>query len=325
MWFKNLCVLQLKDSFNLSPEELHEHLTENAARSCGVLETSSFGWAPPLGDNHTMLVHAAMGYNMISARKEVKLLPATVVRQYVEQKVREIQHTQGRKVGSREKAKIREEVTFELLPRAFHKTQSLYGYIDTRQQLIIIDTSNMKTADGFLELLRASLGSFNVTWPEVEISPNHEMSQWLLNKSAPTGFTIDDMCELVNRKGDGSTIKCVKQDMTADEIQEHINAGKQVTQLALTWEDRISFILCDNLMLKRVRFLDLIMSEARDAQAETAEQRFDADFAIMTSAISSLLPAVFGLFGGLANEQHKTSAKPKASTTKIAETEAEAA
>ena len=156
-------------------------------------------------------------------------------------------------------------------------------------------------------LLRTSLGSFNVTWPEVKISPNHAMSQWLLNKQAPAGFTIDDMCELVNRKGDGSTIKCVKQDMTADEIQEHITAGKQVTQLAMTWEDRISFILCDNLMLKRVRFLDLIMSEARDAQAETAEERFDADFAIMTSAISSLLPAVFGLFDGLNSEQTKTT------------------
>jgi len=303
MWFKNLCILQLKDAFNLTPEEFHEALSEHAARSCGVLETASFGWAPPLGNNHTLLVHAAMGYNMISAQKETKLLPATVIRQYVDDKIREIERTEARKVGSREKAKLREETTFELLPRAFHKTQSLYGYIDTRNQLIIIDTANMAKADGFLELLRECLGSFNVSWPEVKVSPNHIMSQWLLNKQAPTGFTIDDMCELVNRKGDGATIKCVKQDMTSDEIQEHINAGKQVTQLALTWEDRISFVLCDNLMLKRVKFLDLIMSEAHDAQVETPEERFDADFAIMTSAISSLLPAVFALFDGLENNE----------------------
>ncbi len=302
MWFKNLCILKIKDGFNLSPEELHENLSEHAARTCGVLETSSFGWAPPLGDNHNMLVHAAMGYNMICARKESKLLPSTVIRQYLDERVREIQQTQGRKVGSREKAKLREEVTYELLPRAFHKTQTLYAYIDTRNQFIIIDTANIKKADTFLELLRLSLGSFNITWPEVTTSPNHAMSQWLLNKQAPTGFTIEDMCELVNRKGDGSTIKCVKQDMTADEIQEHINAGKQVTQLALTWEDRISFTLCDNMIIKRLRFLDLIMSEAHDAQAETAEQRFDVDFAIMTSAIDSLLPAVFALFDGLNKE-----------------------
>ncbi len=302
MWFKNLCILQLKDTFNLSPEELHEHLSEHAARSCGVLETASYGWAPPLGNDHTMLVHAAMGCNMMTTRKETKLLPATVVKHYLDERIREIEHSQGRKVGSREKAKLREEVTFELMPRAFHKTQSLYGYLDTRNQMIIIDTANIKKADTYLELLRESLGSFNVTWPEVKTSPNHVMSQWLLNKQAPAGFTIDDVCELVNRKGDGSIIKCVKQDMTADEIQEHINAGKQVTQLALTWEDRISFILCDNLTLKRVRFLDLIMSEAHDAQAETAEQRFDADFAIMTSAINSLLPAVFNLFDGLAKD-----------------------
>lgn len=117
MWFKNLCILQLKDSFNLSPEEFHEALLENAARSCGVLETSSFGWAPPLGDNSTMLVHAAMGYNMINARTEVKLLPSTVVRQHVDERVREIERSEARKVSSREKAKLREDITFELLPR----------------------------------------------------------------------------------------------------------------------------------------------------------------------------------------------------------------
>lgn len=320
MWFKNLCVFQLKEAFNLTPEELHEALAERTARHCSALETTSFGWAPPLGNEHTFLVHAAMGYNMLTAKQETKLLPATVVRQHVEEKIREIQRTEGRKVSSREKAKLREDTTFELLPRAFHKTQSLYAYIDTRHQLIIIDTANLKKADTFLELLRECLGSFNVGWPEVKTSPNHVMSQWLLNKEAPKGFTIEDMCELVNRKGDGSIIKCVKQDMTSDEIQEHINAGKQVTQLALTWEDRISFVLCDNLLIKRIKFLDLILSEAHDAQVETPEERFDADFAIMTSAISHLLPAVFTLFGGLENALPtlKTSKTEAAETLEVA-------
>ena len=303
MWFKNLCVLQINDPFELAPEMLHENLLENAARKCGPLETSTFGWTTPLGKDGNMLVHAAMGYNMLTARKEVKLLPSSVIRHFAGERIHEIEQAQNRKVGARERAKIREEITMELLPRAFHRIQDLYGYIDIKNQLIIIDTSNIKKADSFLELLRLSLGSFNITWPTVKKSPNHVMSEWLMNREVPQGFTLDDVCELINRKGDGSIVKCVKQDMTSDEIVEHLKAGKQVTQLALTWEDRISFVLSDNLMIKRLRFLDLIMSEARDAQAESAVERFDADFAIMTSAVSGLLTAVFDLFGGLGDAE----------------------
>lgn len=308
MWFKNLCIVQLAEPFKYSAEELETQLATHAAHPCSALQEFSYGWTPPLGREHNMLVHAAGGYYLLAARKETKVLPASVVREHLENKIAEIALMFNRKVGKSEKAKLKDEVLMELLPRAFHKAQTTYGYIDIRQKLLVIDTASMKRADEFLELLRKCLGSLDVIWPEVNEAPTTLMSNWLLSKTAPEKFNFADQGELVDRKGDGATVRFTQHDMIADEITHHIQANKQVKQLAMTWQDTLSFVLNDKLFIKRLRFLDLLKAEADDIQAESALERLDADFAIMTSAISELLPAIFHVFGGLKTEALTTAA-----------------
>ncbi|EDN65178.1 Putative exonuclease, RdgC [Beggiatoa sp. PS] len=77
-----------------------------------------------------------------------------------------------------------------------------------------------------------------------------------------------------------------------------MEAGKVVTRLALEWNERLSFVLDNELLIRRIQTLDLLQSDANDSELETLEQKFEADFAIMTVEFASLTTKIFEIFGG---------------------------
>lgn len=299
MWFKNLCLYRLTKPFELSTEALHEKLSERAFHPIGKLEPAFTGWAEPLGDEGSQLVHSSGGYMMICTRKEEKILPAAAVRELLEARVQEIEDREGRKPGSKEKQRLKDEVLLDMMPRAFSKNSRSYAYIDTRQGWMLVDSASLNRAEEFISLLRETLGSFPVAPVSVANAPIGIMTDWLENNTSPADISVDDEVELRDPEQDGGIVKIRRQDLGTDEISVHLEAGKRVTQLAMTFDERISFVMNEQLQLKRIRFTDSVLDEAEDA--ETAAQRFDADFAIMSLEFSRLIPRLLEVFGGLAD------------------------
>jgi recombination associated protein RdgC len=81
------------------------------------------------------------------------------------------------------------------------------------------------------------------------------------------------------------------------EIRNHIAAGKVPTRLALTWRDKVSFVLTDKLEVKKVKLLDIAATEA-EGDADSAEERFDADFMLMTGLLDRFLGELVEAIGG---------------------------
>ena len=96
---------------------------------------------------------------------------------------------------------------------------------------------------------------------------------------------------------DGALVRCVRQDLHTDEVRNHLSTGKCVTKLALTWADRMGFVLTDDLTLRRLSFLDLLQDEAKSAGAVDAEEQFDANLAIMAGELGKLLPELIDVLG----------------------------
>ncbi|MCF6239575.1 MAG: recombination-associated protein RdgC [Candidatus Marinimicrobia bacterium] len=298
MWFKNLRLYLLTKPFTLSAEALHDQLATKEFHPCGNISPFSYGWVSPLGKHGELLTHAANGYIMLCAQREEKVLPASVVREYVTEKVTAIEEEQARTVRRKERDQIKDEVLLDLLPRAFSRSTRTFAYLAPKDGWLVVDAASASQAEDLVSLLRESLGGLSAVLPSVNNSPAQALTQWLSNQAAPTGFVIEDQCELRDPKQEGGVVRCTRQDLAAEEVMSHLTAGKQVAKLALEWNERLSCILADDLTIQRLRFLDVIQEAAQEVEADDEAGLFDADFALMTLELARFIPALLEVFGG---------------------------
>lgn len=298
MWFRNLSLYRLSGRIETDPEVLHSLLLGKAFQPCSGLDTHRIGWVPPLGRHGQALVHPADGRLMFCMRREERILPPAVVRESLEERIEQIETEEGRPVGRKEKSRLRDEIVVDLLPRAFTRSQHTFAYLDPAAGWVVIDAASAKKAEELLGLLRESLGSLKVRPLAVAHSPALLMTRWL-ESGLPKGFEAGDECELREPVEKGAVVRVRKMDLAGEEIQTHLESGLQVTRLAVEWDGRLQCLLGDDLVVRRLRFTDLVMEEAADTAADDAAARFDADFALMAGELGRFLPALVETFGGL--------------------------
>jgi len=299
MWFKNLRLYRLLKPFDLSEEALHEQLSAKAFQPCGSHDPSSLGWVSPLGRGSEKLAHEVSGWIMICARQEDKLLPASVVNEMLEERVEAIESTEGRKVSRKERTELRDEIVHQLMPKALARSSRTLAMIDRQNGWILVDLSSSAKAETLISLLRETLGSLPARPFEVAVSPASVLTEWLEQPLRHKDFVLQDSCELRDTHEEGGTIQCKGQDLSSDEIQAHLKAGKQVSKIAVAWDERISMLIDAELAIKRIKFLDLIQEQAADAETEDEIAQFDLSFSLMGLEFRRLIPRLLELFGGL--------------------------
>ncbi|MBK5014924.1 recombination-associated protein RdgC [Pantoea sp. S62] len=298
LWFKNMMVYRLNRDIPLSADEMEKQLDAFTFSPCGSQDMSKTGWVPPMGNRSDALTHENKGQIVICARKEEKILPSPVVKQALEAKIDKLESEQSRKLKKTEKDSLKDEVLHSLLPRAFSRFSQNYLWIDTVNNLIMVDCASAKKAEDTLALLRKSLGSLPVVPLTLENPIELTLTEWVRSGDLPAGFALMDEAELKALLEDGGVIRCKKQDLVCDEIANHIEAGKLVTKLALDWQERIQFVLADDGSVKRLKFSDTLRDQNDDIDREDFAQRFDADFILMTSELAALTSNLVEALGG---------------------------
>jgi len=293
MWFRNLQLYRLPKNWSTDPAQLEEDLSKLTLQPCSASDLQSIGWVPPCASG--TLVHAVNRQWLLALGAEQKLLPASVVKQFANDRAKAIEEAEGRRVGRKEMRDLREAMTAELLPRAFVRRRTTFGWIDPVNGWLFIDAASPAKAEEFLEHLRKSVAGLPAKLLQVTQSPSSAMTGWMAEGEAPGAFTLDQDLEL--RSAEKATVRYVKHTLEGEEIRQHIADGKVVTRLALTWGDRISFLLNENLQIKRLTFLDILKEQA-DGQAENEEERFDIDFTLMTGEVARLLDDLLEALGG---------------------------
>jgi len=292
MWFKNIHFYKFEDEFKLDAQALHTALDTRKTRGCGQMEMSAQGWCPPVGKNGLMLAHQTDGNLMICLRREDKVLPASLVKEQVELQAEQIEQQAGRPVGRKERLDIKDAVLQELMPRALVKTSQTFAAILPKRGWFVVNASSAKKAEELIEYLRKTLGSFNVVLPSTDESLEAAMTTWLLNEQdLPADFTVEDACEMRSSNENEGVIRCSSVDLGSEEVRAHINTGYRVKKLAMNWQERLSFVLSEDLSVKRMRFDTEIIDGAGDSSDDEAS-RFDADFAIMSAELEEFIPAL---------------------------------
>jgi len=298
MWFKNLRIYRLTEQWSHTAEELNTALESFCFNPCGSLDLLRYGFVPPLGRHGSEFIHTTNGYIMICAKKQEKMLPASVVNEQLEEKALALSEAESRNVGRKERQTLKDEIIFSLLPKAFTKSSLDFAYIAPQEKLIIVNSSSAKRAEDLLSKLREALGSLRCVPITAKNLPTQVMTHWLHTGDVPADFTLGEDCELQAGK-DGRIINCKKQDLTATEILNHINSGMFVSKLALVWKESISCVIDDQLAVKRLKFEDVISDKANDRNPESKAEQFDADFAIMAGELKNFISALYSAFGGV--------------------------
>lgn len=295
MWFRNLQFYRLTQPFPADPAALEAKLAQMTFQPCSALDMQSRGWAAPAPHSES-LVYSRSGAMLLALCVEQKLLPAAVVRQYADERAAQIEAQQGFRPGRKQLREIRDDVETELLPRAFGRQRTTHAWIAPTAGWLAVDAANPAKAEEFLEMLHKVVDELAVARPRTERSPRSAMTDWLLADEAPPGFSIDRDCELMSPLEEKATVRFVRHPLEAAEIRHHIEAGKLATRLALTWNDKISFVLTEDFQIKRLTFLDLLKEEAD--KADSVEEQFDADFALMNGELARFIPDLLEALGG---------------------------
>lgn len=297
MWFRQLSFYRLNQDDAPNNEQLSAALEKRPFQHCMGLDWFSEGWVPAAGHLEAP-VYTVRGCQMVSLRREDKVLPSSVIRDFVDLKVAEIEDKELRKVGRKEKLALKEQITDDLLPRAFVRSSRMSAYLDTRRGWLMVDSAAASKAEALVSKLREALPPFPAALPRTKIAPHTAMTDWLAAGEAPAGFELDSDCELKDSGENGAVVRCARIDLTADEIRQHIATGKQVTRVGLIWQEKIRFQLTDMLQLKRLQFLDLLQDEASQA-GDDRESLFEATFTLMSEELGELVDALVAALGGL--------------------------
>ena len=294
MWFKNLQLYRLAKDKPLADNTAFESALAGFVLSpCSACDPQSQGWVAPT-DNGA-LVHSVNRQWLLALGVEKRLLPASVVKQFANDRAKQIEEAEGRRVGRKEMRDLREALQVELMPRAFVQRRTTFAWIDPVNGWLAVDAAAPAKADELLEHLHKSIEGFGARLPATQVSALSAMTSWVATGEAPAGFTIDQDVEL--RSPESAVVRYTKHTLEGDEVRQHIAQGKVVAHLALTWRDKVSFVLTDKLQIKRLVFLDILKEQA-EGQTEEAAERFDLDFTLMTGELSLLIADLMHALGG---------------------------
>ncbi len=302
--FKNACYFRISDGFELPTlPALEKALQKSRFVPCGPTQAEASGWVPPRGGKHTQLAELVGGQLILKLCTEKRAVPSSAVKAGVEEKVERYKKETGlERVGAKAKKAFKEEVLLDLLPRAFTKRAHTLLWLAPAQRLLVIDSGTLAGADRIVSALLAALIEIpgggvplDLQLIQTELSPAAAMSQWLRTREAPYHFTIDRDCELKTPDDQKSSVRYTRHTLDIDEVAQHIAAGKVPTQLAMTWNDRVSFVLTETGQVRRIKLLDVVM-EGVDKPGKD-EDGFDADAAILTGEMAGLLEDLLGALG----------------------------
>ncbi|MBP9727135.1 MAG: recombination-associated protein RdgC [Gammaproteobacteria bacterium] len=265
-------------------------------KNCPPSFSSSHGWVAPTKESDAPLVYSMGHYLLFSLQFEEKVLPAGVIKKELETKINELQQKEDRKIYSKEKKNLRDEVTMTLLPRAFTQISQIYALIDTKRQWLITNTLQA-------DKVKALTSSFKKCF-DIDVTPlklkkiSYLLTQWVKQNEAPEGIEILDQCFLQDPNSMKRTIRSQSQSLSSPPLQALIESGLEVKQLMLSWQEAIKFTLTDFMHLKNLRYTDEALADVEDDATESALDRFNTDFVMMAKTLDALFLILTENFAG---------------------------
>ena len=296
--FKNVMVYRIGEGFAPTLADVQAALMPVEFVPCGASQEKSIGWVPPRGEAHGPLVESVAGQWILKLMIESKAVPGNVVRRKADERIAEIEAATGRKPGKKEKRDLMDDVLLSLLPQAFERQSTVLVWMDLENRRLVLNAGSQGKADEVMSALMNVMGGLSVSLIQTVTSPQAAMTQWLLAPTAdewPADLTVERETVLKSTGEDAASVRFTRHHLANDDVRKHVLEGKLPTQLALSWDGRVAFVLTETLQLKKLQFLDGVMDESG---TDKKEDRFDAHVALSTGLLGPLIDSLIEALGG---------------------------
>ena len=295
MFFRNLQVYRLPSPWAMTAAGLAAYLEPQAFVPASSNELLRQGWGHPRGADGA-LVHEMAGQFLLALKTQKKILPGAAVNERAKAMAAELEEQQGFPPGKKAMRELKERAADEMLPKAFSVSRTMLVWIDPKNGWLVVDAASPAKADDVVKLLLKAVDNMPLESLRVQRSPVAVMTGWLEADQAPYGFTIDQDATLRAAGESRAQIGYKRHSLEPDDMRRHIAAGKQCTRLAMTWNDRISFVLDETLAIKGVTPLDVLKEGG--APAYDDQERFDGEFTLMCGELAKMLADLVEALGG---------------------------
>jgi len=292
MFFRNLTLFRFPTTTKL--DDLDSGLNECQLKPVGPLELSTRGFISPFGRDSDEMSHKRSDATWLAVGGEDKILPGSVVNDMLNKKLSEIEAKEGRKPGGKTRKRIKDELITDLLPRAFVKPSRTDALIDMGLGVVAVDSSSRKSGENVVSEIRRALGSFPALPLNAEVAPRSVLTGWVAGEPLPEGLSLGDECELRDPIDQGAVVKVQRMELQSDEIAKHLESGKQVTRLALTLDDHVSFVLGEDLIVRKFKLLDGAVDELESTERDDLRAELDARFVLMAGEFRRLFTVLEG-------------------------------
>lgn len=295
MFFKNAIIYRMTASWVLSAAVVNNALAAFPSEPISGTQQIGHGWATIYDDQ---FVHVVNRQYLLQLNTEKKVVPPSALRAAVDKEVERVTSLTGRKPGKKEKREIKDNALMYLLPSALATTVQTRVWIDPVNGWIVVNAGSPARADIVIKELIRALEKLELQTLHITRDPGTVMTEWLSNTDTPTDFTIDQACELKALDETKAVVKYGNSNLNADDLRDHIRQGKRCVNLALTWQDKISFVLTDKFRIKKMSFLDALLVEHAAQKPADERESHDNDFVLMTGELNSMLNSLVAAFGG---------------------------
>jgi recombination associated protein RdgC len=293
--FRNVRFYRLQSDWPESELALSNELEKAGFKPCGPLTERSSGWVPVDPDTSQLLARRVNGADLLKLRSQSRVLPAAVINEELESRIDEYRKRMQEAPSPREKRRLKAETRDELLPKAMLRSDKIWGYVDLKEKIVVVDASREAMAERFLRRLRAPFGDLQIQPLQFE-QPVDELLTGVFLGGANERFAVGRECRMQDLAEARSIVRWTDFDLTDGTIRDHVVNGMRLTHLAIEYDNVVSFVLDENGVITKLRFLG--MDDDGDENEPLA--RLDAEFVLITGILRKLLGDLRKSLGGYA-------------------------
>lgn len=269
----------------LSADSLAETLQEPTIVDPLKTMWATAGFSRPSNFGDLTVFVGADNTRVLNVQVRERVLPAKVIKTHLEDRIVDAERRQGYRHGRKQIAELKEEVTMSLLP------SSHIRHVDTEVMItgdyLFIGTGSARTVDVVMSQIMSLFPEDKLAFKP--IAWGRDVSMFLMDAllDETTESCKFNRSRSVTLKSSAKAVARFKDiGLDVDSVKERVSAGMHPVDLALEYDDTMTFTLTDQMLVKGIRFSDVLMSQTHDVKNEVDE--FDATTALVSGELRKM-------------------------------------